>query len=734
MVNCIFEYHQDNGTIFIDGLKIDNVANLVFPDSIDGINKLAISERAFSDNKTITSVILSQSITEIGSYSFSNCESLKSISFGRNLNIKIGDLILNSCFNLEYIELDIALLKELPHMFSNESHYVGEYGKITNKQLDNGRSYSSIHSEHIDTYYDRDGDKCYRYSNTYSGYIPNKLESIGLFFGSQEFKYSFQIPSLRNFKHLKSLKYLDEVHDMRFFPRGFDVTRTENFPKEIINISSDFFKRINAGSIYISSKSGRIEERMFDDCDYEDLVFDDDVKMESWRLYNTKISGTLKTPSNITKLELNDVQINGDLELLPTIKSLVLSNFKHANPLTISDNVTNIVIISSDVKKIINNSHASSIELIACDNTHLFNLNEGVKTLIISIPMVEHKTHKVFQDIPFLPNSVETLKLDGYHLRPSLLEHSGVRNLNLTPRNEEEIVVPQIVLDNLSITAGHEAAIPLKTIDLSNVIINKKLYIGFSKSLTKVIAPLSAREVEYDRCESLSLIVVPNHVAQDSIKLNRIADRYTIVYPVTLKEYCYKKIQSLNSFNQPTKIIFKNPFIVLTTQMDREKYTYAIYRQYNLKKVVFYGKEGEKNEDLVPYWDPKDSRFNYFNIEKGKTHYKKFQKNIVDGLIATIEYPVGGLKANEQPLFSISILGNVNTNNKMRLSLRETQLDKILLTKELNNFDGVLLSESFEFDFHNVTELGFLSLEMIIDEIKPSLSKTIKRETFFIKF
>ena len=727
-----FRYHIENGKVFIDGLKNSGISDLLFPESIEGICSLVISEKAFAGNTNIKTIKLSPSVEEIMDYAFSNCDSLEYISFSRSPSIKIGKLILENCSNVKKVEMDVKLLKDLTSMFSLESYTTNEYRTITKKQLDNGVFYSSICSVYKSVSYDRDGDKEYHYSYTHCGYIPNKLCEIALYFTSQNLKTAFSIPNLKNFSHVKTIEFLDEVHSLWYIPKGFDVTRIKNFPKEIENINSEFFKDINAGSIHLTSKCGKVENGTLDQCTYEDLILDDDIELENYRLWKVTINGDLKLPEGIKNLFLHDVVIKGNFELPQGLINLKIYSTDLANSLVIPETLQNLECIYVDAEKLINNSSATSVALIGCKNPEKFKLNNGIKDLTLEIDNKEYSTTSPISKISYIPESVKSLTLGGYILRKELIQNCYLEDLTYTPRNIEELRLPKLRVGNLSINSGYESAIKLRTIDLSDVIVEGKLYVGYNDDLTKLISPLSAKEFECIRNKKLSLIVIPNHVEQDKINIEQNASNYTIVYPVTLKKYCYKKTTRMDSYNGPTKVIFKNPYIHLSSEMDWEAYTFHNYIPFNLKRVVFYGKENCENNELVPYWD-NSIDYNSFSITKGESFNKKFQKRISNNLEASIEYPVGGFKENELSRFFLKITGKINSPNKLKVTVIEKQLGKVLFEK-LSENDGVLCSDTFDFDFNNVVELGFLLLEIRVDEASSEGFKPIINSPIIIRF
>lgn len=93
-----FEYEENS-----DGITITkytgSATTIDLANGIDGKNIVAIGNRAFEDNYTISKVILPETVSSIGSYAFANCKSLTKVSFsGENPKLQtISNYAFSTC-------------------------------------------------------------------------------------------------------------------------------------------------------------------------------------------------------------------------------------------------------------------------------------------------------------------------------------------------------------------------------------------------------------------------------------------------------------------------------------------------------------------------------------------------------------------------------------------------------------------------------------------------------------
>ena len=107
-VNVVcFEYVTlDDGTLEIKSYG-GKSKNIVIPETINGVSVSSIGNSAFADifeEKLIESVVIPDRVKRIGSYAFSSCVALKSVSFGANVE-SIGNSAFSGCSKLESVIL-----------------------------------------------------------------------------------------------------------------------------------------------------------------------------------------------------------------------------------------------------------------------------------------------------------------------------------------------------------------------------------------------------------------------------------------------------------------------------------------------------------------------------------------------------------------------------------------------------------------------------------------------------
>ena len=80
-------------------------SDVLIPDEINGEPVVCIAASAFEGNETIVSLSLPDSVTQLGSFIFYNCPSLRMIRFGKNIGNQYT-VIAGYCPNLEYLAVD----------------------------------------------------------------------------------------------------------------------------------------------------------------------------------------------------------------------------------------------------------------------------------------------------------------------------------------------------------------------------------------------------------------------------------------------------------------------------------------------------------------------------------------------------------------------------------------------------------------------------------------------------
>ena len=96
-----FEFTSTSTTCTITGIKDKTVTTIVVPDHVT-----EIGENAFRECKSITSITIPDSVTTIGKFAFQDCTSLTSVTFGENSQLTtIGRFAFEHCDNLTSIAI-----------------------------------------------------------------------------------------------------------------------------------------------------------------------------------------------------------------------------------------------------------------------------------------------------------------------------------------------------------------------------------------------------------------------------------------------------------------------------------------------------------------------------------------------------------------------------------------------------------------------------------------------------
>lgn len=100
----IFRIEDDGKSLSVTDIVDSTVQRVVIPASLDGYTVVAIGDMAFDDNKTITSVVLPDTIKSIGMMAFDECSNLTSIDLGSSCT-SIGGSAFSGCRRLAAITL-----------------------------------------------------------------------------------------------------------------------------------------------------------------------------------------------------------------------------------------------------------------------------------------------------------------------------------------------------------------------------------------------------------------------------------------------------------------------------------------------------------------------------------------------------------------------------------------------------------------------------------------------------
>ncbi len=85
-----FDYTVLNGKAYIDGVYGGNAATLIVPETIqingETCRVIGIGAKVFYNNKRLVSVVIPDTVTQIGNNAFAGCTKLKTVTIGKGIS------------------------------------------------------------------------------------------------------------------------------------------------------------------------------------------------------------------------------------------------------------------------------------------------------------------------------------------------------------------------------------------------------------------------------------------------------------------------------------------------------------------------------------------------------------------------------------------------------------------------------------------------------------------------
>ena len=103
LANIPFTYEEKNGQIIVTG-AVNNTANIVIPETLNGLEVTEIRSGAFWGNEKIRSVSIPGTVQTIPENTFRNCYGLNEISLGEGVEV-LGDSCFSGCSALKTVHL-----------------------------------------------------------------------------------------------------------------------------------------------------------------------------------------------------------------------------------------------------------------------------------------------------------------------------------------------------------------------------------------------------------------------------------------------------------------------------------------------------------------------------------------------------------------------------------------------------------------------------------------------------
>lgn len=326
-IDIIVYGHTDNGLLY---LFTDNKENKIqitgyigedekvtIQPTINDVNVVKVADNAFEGNETVSSITISDPITELGSHSFKDCMNLISITLPESLKV-LGTYSFEECDNLDKITLPTSITKISEGAFYNcdnlsqisingELQYIDSYafkGCISMKSFDFGNNLKEIGTEAF--------SGC---SSLESANMPDGITGLGTYI----------------FKNCTSIKkaHINEgrINVMEGMFYGCEKLEEVNIPDTVENIRADAFRGCKSlNEIKLPESVKLIESSAFRDCsslqkfefssnlsEIGNNAFDGCISLEEAIMPDTISSlgdSVFANCTSLTKVHINEGRIN----------------------------------------------------------------------------------------------------------------------------------------------------------------------------------------------------------------------------------------------------------------------------------------------------------------------------------------------------------------------------------------------------------------------------------------
>ncbi len=124
--NVDLKYNESTRSYTVVGLLLDAGNDIVIPKTYKSFPVTAIAEEAFRGNKTLTSIVIPDSVTTIGDYAFAECTALKELTIPNSVT-SVGRGAFSNCISIKSAKISTALKELSAEMFFN----CNQLGEVT---------------------------------------------------------------------------------------------------------------------------------------------------------------------------------------------------------------------------------------------------------------------------------------------------------------------------------------------------------------------------------------------------------------------------------------------------------------------------------------------------------------------------------------------------------------------------------------------------------------------------